>query len=108
MQMVAMIGVAELASSSDKQQMASYSRFGCLLLNSAGAVLLPCHAFVVGSAAASAGLEPVVLGIMHGLIRVALGEIFVANYIIHIRFTFRMGSTRCSSGLGHLSHGPWP
>ena len=110
MQMVAMIGAVELA---DEQEMVSYSRVGRLLLTVAGAVLLPCHAFTVGSAAASASMESVAAGIMHGLTRVAFGEIF--QTIVHSSIPdvipyspYEWGCTRCYSRMVHLSHGPWP
>ena len=70
--MVAMIGVVHFA---DKQKTMSKSpQASHLLMVSAGRVLLPCHAFVVGCAASSACMESIAIGLVQGFIRVASGE----------------------------------
>ena len=69
-QMAAMIGVVHFM---DKQKTMP-SQASHLLMVSAGRVLLPCHAFVVGCAASSACMESVAIGLVQGFIRVATGE----------------------------------
>lgn len=79
--MLSMIGAVELSYAhsgpiipTPVKPQRSQQQLGSIVLTVAGSILVPCHTFLVGSAAATVDIEILAIGAFLGIARVVIGE----------------------------------